>query len=204
MNILTKQIIAVGFSILILIVIFYGNYLPLKKSEAFIEAASILRSDKVKTLNDFFTVMSKPLNIKSPFGQEELVRQLTNYTAQIISQDKNKELINVVMEYVNGYLNPILKRGKGLSFNQNLYLAGRLNLAAYQSTGDEKYLKKAEEIFNWSYSLGPKRPQALYGLFYICQFKQDKECLGRWGNEILNYWPEAQDIKNILIEINTH
>lgn len=201
MNLLTKQIIVIGFCIFILIMIFYGNYLPLKKSEAFIEAMNLMRSDRVKTLNDFFNVLSRPLNIKSPFGQEELVRQLTNYASGIIYQNNNSELINMLMDYVNSYLNSILERGRGLSFNQDLYLAGRLNLIAYQNTKNEEYLKKAEEIFNLSYKLGPRRPQALYGLLDICQIKEDRECVKKIGSEILNYWPEAEDIKEILLKI---
>ncbi|MEO0225263.1 MAG: hypothetical protein ABIL76_09270, partial [candidate division WOR-3 bacterium] len=34
-----------------------------------------------------------------------------------------------------------------------------------------------EEIFNFSYKLGPLRPPALYSLLDIYQIKEDKECV---------------------------
>jgi hypothetical protein len=200
MNSSLKQIIAISVSIFILIMIYYGSYLPYQKSSAFISAMNNLRSGKIKTINDFFETISVPLKMKSPVGQEEIVRQLMNYISGIISQNNNPEITKALMDYINQYADPLLERGKGLSFNQDLYLAGILNLTAYNQTNDATYLDKALNYFELSYSLGPRRPQALFGLFDVCQIKKDKECIKKYGSEILTYWPNAEDVRKIYEE----
>ncbi|MGC8776168.1 MAG: hypothetical protein ACP5QN_02570 [Minisyncoccia bacterium] len=200
MNSLPKKIIAISASIFVLTMVYYGSYLPYEKSKSFILAMNTLRGGSVKTLDDFFKVISVPLEMKSPIGQEEIVRQFTSYITGIIAQNNNPEIISLLIDYLNKYLEPILGRGKGLSFNQDLYLAGVLNLNAYNQTNDEKYLNNARKYFEFSYSLGPKRPQALFGLFDICRIKQDKECVKKYGDEILKYWPNDTEVKKYYDE----
>lgn len=200
MNLLSRQIIAFSASIFILVIAIYSNYLPMKKSEAFIGAMRELQIGNVKSVNDFYRVVSYPLSLKSPFGQEEIVRQFMNYIAGIINQTDNPEIVNFLMEYINQYAQPILKRGKGLSFNQNVYLAGVLNLYAYQKTSDINYLNVSRDYFEKGYELSKKRPQILYGLFDICRLQKDNNCAKKIGDEILTYWPDDYEFKKIYDE----
>lgn len=201
MNPLLKQIIAVFISVFILFMIIYGSYLPYRKSQSFILAMRTLQSGKINTLEDFFNIVSNPLEMKSPIGQEEIVRQFITYFSGLISQNNNVEITKLLMDYIKKYYEPIVERGKGLSFNQQLYLTGMLNLNAYTQTGDEKYLKDARKYFEFSYNLGPKRPQAIYGLLNVCKLEKNKECIKDLAEKILTYWPEDKDIQKILEEV---
>ena len=180
--------------------IIYGNYFPMKKSEAFISAMNSMQGGGIKTLNDFFRNMSVPLDIKSSVGEEEIVRQLMSISANLIQQNDNSEVTNAIMEYTNIYTKPILERHKGLNFGQDLYLAGSLNLAAYQKTYDEKYLNAAKNYFEEFYAWAPNRPQPLYGLFDIYRIQNDKEKVKFFGDTIVKNWPNADDVKKVYEE----
>ncbi len=138
--------------------------------------------------------------MKSPIGQEELVRQFISYTTGVISQVDNPEIVDVLMEYINSYAQPILERHKGLSFGQTLYLNGMLDLTAYQKTFNAKYLKAAKNSFDESYLWGGTRPQPLYGLFDICRIEKNISCVKAFATQILHYWPDAFEIKKAYEE----
>ncbi|MDW8280001.1 MAG: hypothetical protein RMK17_02485 [bacterium] len=198
MNPLPKQIISIIGFIFILLMIFYGSILPYQKSKIFINGMSLLQSGRIRNVNDFEKTILDIFKAKSPIGQEEIIRHFGSYFISLISQNKNKDFTNYLMDLIRPYYEQILNRGKGLSFNQDLYIFGNLNLVAYDQTKESKYLEEAEKYFMISYNLGSKRPQALYGLFDVCRFKNDMECMKKIGEEILSYWPNETEIKKFL------
>jgi hypothetical protein len=201
MNQLSKQIIAISASFFILVMIFYGSYLPYKKSKTFIDSLNQLKTTQIKSFEQFDKIVSSSLKINSSIGQEELVRQFLGIFPGFISQNENSEVIDVLVKYIKTYSDPILNRGKGLSFNQDLYLATNLYLSAYQKTKDKKYLNEAKKYAELSYSLGPKRPQVLYSLFDIYRLENNMEKAKEIGNQILTYWPDDENVKAVYDEL---
>jgi len=201
MNQLPKQIIAISASFFILVMIFYGSYLPYKKSKTFIDSLNQLKTTQIKSFEQLDNIVSSSLKINSPIGQEELVRQFLGIFTGFISQNQNPEVIDVLVKYIKTYSDPILNRGKGLSFNQDLYLATNLYLNAYEKTKDQKYLDEAKKYAELSYSLGPKRPQVLYSLFDIYRLENNMEKAKEIGKQILNYWPDDENVKAAYDEL---
>jgi tetratricopeptide (TPR) repeat protein len=181
--------------------IFYGSYLPYKKSKTFIDSLNQLKTTQIKSFEQLDNIVSSSLKINSPIGQEELVRQFLGIFTGFISQNENPEVIDVLVKYIKTYSDPILNRGKGLSFNQDLYLATNLYLNAYEKTKDQKYLDEAKKYAELSYSLGPKRPQVLYSLFDIYRLENNMEKAKEIGNQILTYWPDDENVKEAYDEL---
>jgi tetratricopeptide (TPR) repeat protein len=201
MNQLPKQIIAISASFFILVMVFYGSYLPYKKSKTFIDSLNQLKTTQIKSFEQLDNIISSSLKINSPIGQEELIRQFLGIFTGFISQNQNPEVIDVLVKYIKTYSDPILNRGKGLSFNQDLYLAINLYLNAYEKTKDQKYLDEAKKYAELSYSLGPKRPQVLYSLFDIYRLENNIEKAKEIGNQILTYWPDDENVKAAYDEL---
>jgi tetratricopeptide (TPR) repeat protein len=201
MNQLSKQIIAISISFFVLVMVFYGSYLPYKKSKTFISSLNALGAGQIRSFEQLDKIVSSSLKINSPIGQEELIRQFLGVFAGFINQSDSPEVIDILVKYIESYANPILKKGKGLSFNQDLYLAIRFYLTAYEKTKDQKYLDKAKQYAELSYSLGPKRPQVLYSLFDIYRLENNIEKAKEIGNQILTYWPDDENVKAVYDEL---
>ncbi len=219
-----KQIIAAVLVSMILGIAYYGSYLPLRKSQAFIVA---LRSPgPVATFDDFKKVFSVPLDAPSPIGQEELVRNFANNIVNVVNQQgTNPKLTEEAIQHLDSYFTPILERGRGLSFAQNLYILGALNELALFKTRDVKngqiqlrYLVAAKNYFSQGFALGPKRPQFLYGMFDVTRAEYDilraqgqkqeaeakKQEAVKIGKQILNQWPTDEKTQKALTEFLNH
>jgi len=205
MNESNKKIVAVIASIVIVVMVYYGSFLPLRKSQVFI---STMRSlGEAKTLNELKAKVSVPLDYLSPYGQEELVRQVASLITNIVSQSNTTPpIIDDLIAYLNTYYDPIINKGSGMSFNQNLYVLGSLNEVAFIRTNKVEYLMAAEKYFTRSHELGPKRPQALFGLFDVYRAKGDVAKVTEISNQILSQWPgeekTRQAVKDFLDRIS--
>ncbi len=191
-----KKIIAIVASVLVLVVLWYGTYLPMHKSQAFIATLGSLNS--IKSIQDFETAFSVPLDIPSPIGQEELIRNLTNVVMGFVAQNQNPQATQALMDYIMSYYQPIVSRGKGMSFEQDLYILGALNQSAFSATKDPKYLAAAEQYFTQGYQLGPKRPQFLYSLMQLYMLEIRPADVKRVGDQILSQWPNDLATKTSL------
>lgn len=188
-----KKIISILATAVILAVAFIGNYLPYRKSAAFISGNR--EAQQVKTLVEFKEAMDKSLLMYSPIGQNELVRNLGSSVMTVVrGASQNPELISATMEYLNGYYAPIIERGKGPSFSQDLYLLGIINESAFLNTRDVRYLYASEAYYKEGYARGPKRPQFLYGLFDIYTIEESEAGAEGVTGEILSYWPSDENI----------
>lgn len=195
-----KKVISVVASAVLMLLAYYGSYLPLRKSQFFISAMEDIRS--VTSVQEFEDRFSVPLNAPSPIGQEELVRNFANFALSTVQRAKRPELGRAISKYVDAYYAPIIARGRGMSFNQNLYVLGAWNEVVYVQTRDPAYLTQAKKYFEQSLELGPFRPQALYGLFDIYRLAGDAAGATAIGQRILDQWPTdartAQALKAFL------
>lgn len=155
--------------------------------------------NKVASLEDFKMAMSKPLELASPIGQEELLRQFGSTILNIL-QDSNTpaEVVPELVNHLNQYYLPIIEKGQGMSFNQNLYILGTINEVAFLKTNNPKYLLAAKSYYLKSFEIGPKRPQALFGLFDVYRIEGDVENTKKIANQILEQWPGEERTKGAL------
>ncbi|MBI2048837.1 MAG: hypothetical protein HY434_00600 [Candidatus Liptonbacteria bacterium] len=195
---LARKACAVLLSAFILLGAYYGSFLPMRKSQIFISAMRDLRS--VTSVAEFKNVFARPLGVPSPIGQEELVRNGANTVLNVLQQTDKPEVIAELMDFVESSYRPIIERGRGMSFEQNLYIMGTLNELAFIKTQDNKYFAAAKSYYSEGLKLGPKRPQFLYGLFDIYRIEGNVEATKEIAAQILSQWPEDQRTKDALDE----
>ena len=196
-----KQAIALFVTVFILGIAYYGNYLPLRKSESFIEATRQIGS--ARSLNQFQAIMAVPLDGPSPIGQEELVRNLASFVTDILRSPSGRDphLTEAILTYLYKYYDPIIKHGTGMSFEQNLYVLGLANQLAYVQTHEDRYLKDSENFYLMGNQLAPKRPQPLYGLFDIYRLSNNIGKAKEVSIQILKLWPEDTQVRTVLGQI---
>jgi hypothetical protein len=196
-----KQFLALGGSFLIFVVAWYGNYLPLHKSQDFIEATRNIAN--ARSLDQFTKTMDVPLTDMSPIGQEELVRNMASVVTNVLRSPSGKDarLTAAVMDYMTKYFDPIIRRGRGMSFEQDVYVMGLANQISFLQTQDPKYYQAALEYYLLGNRLGPARPQTLYGLFDIYRLGNQPDKAIEVANRILTLWPGDQAMKTALDEL---
>src|SRR3989338_7256236 len=104
MNHQIKKVIAASATIFILFIGYYGSYLPMRKSMAYIEAMK--STSKIKTIGDFKSTFDIPLKYPSPIGQEELVRSMANTTNGSIQGVSDPRIVDELMSYTEKYFEP--------------------------------------------------------------------------------------------------
>jgi hypothetical protein len=192
-----KKLAAYGAVLAIMFVSYYGNYLPLRKSQSFIYMTRTLGT--VRSWEQLQAVASESLDKPSPVGQEEIVRSFSNMILSVIrANGQSPALTSAVLQFIHQYYDPIIDRGRGMSFQQNLYVLGLMNQIAYAQTKDIAYLNDAERYFTTAVNLAPNRPQSLYGLLDVYRMKQDRKKMEEIGNRILSLWPQDQNVKALL------
>ncbi|MFA6354709.1 MAG: hypothetical protein WCX12_03455 [Candidatus Paceibacterota bacterium] len=199
MNPTTKKIIAISISCVVIWMAYYGSYLPFQKSRNFIETMRNLGGSS--SLSDFKSRISGVLDRPSPIGQEELVRQTANLIAGFFNQPSaTPDVIADLMGYLESYYKPMIDQGSGMSFGQDLYLLGSLNELAFVKTNQKAYFDKAKSYYSLALVDGPKRPQALYGMFDIYRLEKNVAEVKTVSDQILSQWPNDSKVKNALAD----
>ena len=200
MNPVSKKIIAIAISAAVLAIAYYGSYLPLRKAQIFIATLQNLQAVPPTSINDLETRISVPLDYPSPIGQEELVRNTANSVLNFVQQSPNASSTNELVRYLLSYYDPVLVRGRGMSFGQDLYLVGAINEVAFARTGETNFLTTAQQYYEEGHALGPNRPQPLYGLFDVYRAEGDVMKTTQTANQILSSWPDDQTIGQSLAQ----
>lgn len=191
-----KKIAAVIIAGVIIAIAYYGTYLPWQKSKLFI--AALRDSRQGQSFEGFKEVFSVPLDFFSPVGHEEVVRNITNSIVGIIQQHgQNPAIVEESFGFIATYYEPIIERGKGTSYSQNLYLLGIANEFALRNTGEIRYLEAAKRYFELGHEAGPKRPQFLYGLFDVYRIEGNVEKVKTIAEQIFAQWPDDERTREI-------
>ncbi len=196
MNPQIKKAIAVAAAMFLLLMAYYGSYLPMRKSMIFID--TMQSSNTIKTISDFEKAFSIPLDYPSPIGQEELVRSMSNTITNSIQSVSDPQAIGELMNYVEKYYAPIIVRSRGMSFGQDVYIMGMLNELSFIKTKDPKYLQNAEKYFKTAQALGPKRPQGMYGLLDVYRLGGRLDEFKKMADQILGQWPDDTRIVTLV------
>lgn len=193
-----KKFLAISVSVVILIAGYFGNFLPMVKSQNYIAALQSLRESK--TWDDFQDSFNRALEAGSPFGQDEIARNLANLAVGLMNQNAktNPAVAGALDGYMDRFLAPVVAKEKGPSFSQTLYLAALLKATAYQITRLPDYLEDAEKYYRLGLKLSPNRPQFLYGLFDLYRNAGNESGISEMGERILQLWPEDERIRAML------
>lgn len=195
----TKKIITIAAAILLVSVAYYGSYLPLRKSRLHIQSTRKLSG--TLSVGEFQDQLSVALNVPSPIGQEELIRQSASMSLNILRNIQDQPtVVASLVNFIEKNYEPLVTRGYGLSFGQDIYLLGVINEVAFLNTGDPKYLEAAKNHFLAGYEAGPARPQPLYGLFDVYRAEGNLEELGKIVNQILKQWPDDERTRQIYAQ----
>src|SRR3989344_1647957 len=195
----TKQIIAIFSGLIILGAGIYGNYLPWRKSVAYVSASQAAGS--AKSLDELKKIVKPALDMSSPIGQPELVRNLANSLMSVIRNTNNPELIDATLKFMSEYYGPIIDRGRGMSYGKDLYIVGLIHEIAAIQSKNSAYLDISEKAFLSGVELSPNRPQHLYGLLDIYKFKQDGDRFKSVADKILENWPNDAKTRKLVEEI---
>jgi hypothetical protein len=198
-----KGTIAVVISVFILFAAVYGSYMPMRKAQIFIGTLEGLQSQPPTSLQDLEDRLSVSLDYPSPIGQEELVRNTANSVLSLIQRGIDATTTAALTDFLDGYYDPILTWGKGMSFGQDVYIEGAINEIAFARTGDQNYLQKALQYYREGNTLGPNRPQPLYGLFDVYRAAGDVTDTQATADKILANWPTDQGISAALAQFLT-
>lgn len=172
---------------------YYGSYLPLQKSQVFINTLRGARN--LTSVENFKAAISGALDMPSPIGQEEHVRNVASLAMSIVNGTDDQEAVAQIVGFVSGYYEPIVRRGTGMSFGQNMYILGALHEVAFLKTKNPEYFERAKFYYEKGLELGPKRPQPLYGLFDVYRIGGDVEATKRIVDQILSQWPEDERVR---------
>lgn len=193
-----KGTIAVILGIIVLFFAVFGSYLPMRKAEIYIATLQSFSVQPPQSLQDLEQRLSVGLDYYAPIGQEELVRNTANSVLGLVQRGVGSSTTAQLMDYLNGYFDPILARGKGMSFGQDLYLMGAVNEIAFAQTGDPTYLQAAQKWFEEGHAMGPNRPQSLYGLFDVYRAEGNVSSTEMVAGQILTNWPTDTNVPMAL------
>ncbi|MGC9968324.1 MAG: hypothetical protein ABSC29_01165 [Minisyncoccia bacterium] len=195
-----KGTIAVVISAFILFVAVYGSYMPMRKAQMFIGTLQSFQTQPPTSLQNLEDRLSIPLDYPSPIGQEELVRNTANSVLSLIQRGTDATTTAALINFLDGYYDPIIAQGKGMSFGQDVYLEGAVNEIAFVRTGDPSYLGRSLQYYRQGNALGPNRPQPLYGLFDVYRTIGDVTDTQAIAQKILTNWPMDQSIPGALAQ----
>ncbi len=195
-----KKIIGVILAAIVAAVTVYGSYLPMRKAQIFIATLQSLQAQPVSSMEELKNRLSPPLDYPSPIGQEELVRNMANSILSFVQRGSDATSTAELIGFLNGYYDPIIARGTGMSFGQDVYLLGAVNEIAFAHTGDGRYLELAKQYYIEGQTLGPNRPQPLYGLFDVYRAMGDVTNTKIIADKILTNWPTDQNISTALVQ----
>jgi hypothetical protein len=198
MNPTSKKIIAIVVSLCVLVIAYEGSYRPLRKAQMFIATLQGMQTNPPTSLGDLETRLSTPLDYTSPIGQEELVRNMANSILSFVQESQSVSSTDGLVDFMMSYYNPILARGKGMSFGQDLYLVGAVNEIAFVETGQTNFLSTSQEYYEEGEALGPNRPQPLYGLFDVYREEGNVASTTAIAQRILGNWPGDMNVSSAL------
>ncbi|MBI4993756.1 hypothetical protein HZC33_02255 [Candidatus Wolfebacteria bacterium] len=192
-----KIIIAFIITILTLGMFYLGAYLPLAKSQMYINAYRDL--PKIKSLEEFNKIFEKVFDYYSPIGQEEIISGYLNILVNLISSQKlDEQVANVLFNNVDGVMNPFLKSGKGFNLSQNIYALATVYEIAANKFNSPEYRQRSIYLYQEGLKYSPGRPIFIFGLFNSYYNFGDKQKAKKIGEIILKSFKVEDKVKTII------
>ncbi len=193
-----RFIVASLISLIVLVLWYFGSYLPLKKSQLYVQGLRALQTAEPRSLQEFNNLFDPVLDSYSPIGQDELVASYLDFIINVINQQTDQQLIMTLVSQAERRVAPILEAKKGFNFSQILFDIGRIYQIAAYKLKSQSYYEKSVELYKEGLKFSPNRPIFLYGLFELYKFGGDKEGEKEVGTTILKYWPGDEEVRKSL------
>jgi len=195
-----KKIISLFSVVVTIFLMYFGSYLPFKKSQLLIDSMMNWQSQKIRTLQDFFDNFNKSLNFFSPVGQEESIKILGEQIFPLIQNKPPATIARALVDYLDEEFNRLPEKSS-LGYNQNLLVVASTHEINWFSYKEKKDFELAQRYFLKGLEKSPKRPQFLYGLFELYRLSNLDAQAKLIGEEILKYWPEDKNVADIVASI---
>jgi len=198
---LIKKTLSILASVVVVVFLYLGAYLPYEKSQKLISAMGSIQGGA--SLQGYENAFGSVLDFYSPVGQEESVKQLGNSTLSILSSQKNlpKDVAEELLKFNLKYFEPIINDSRGGNASQNILILGQIYHTMALAYNDINYLDIAIGYYKKGLDNSPRRPQFLYSLVEAYQQKGDYNSAIKIGEEILKYWPADTQVKQAVEEM---
>lgn len=198
----TKRIIAVGVTVVALVALICGTYLPYRKSRMYITALE--NSGSAKTLDEFLAPFMRALDAPSPSGQEELVRNFSGTVGSIINNAQagaNETLVRAIGATLDRYATPVIERRSGLSQAQTFYTLGETYRIIDSHDDTKNFRERYGLMLHRGIEISPDRPQFLYALVdWEMRYGSNDEAL-KYAERVKELWPSDINIDRVLREL---
>lgn len=174
----------------IAILVYMDAFLPYKKSHAFI--ASLRNAQNIKSFQEFTDNFSRPLDMSSPIGQEEIIKYIASDIQNTVFQIKDQN--EPVAQALTGFIEPYIDI---TDVNHTLAMAG-MYTGIWKYYGKEDYFKKAEMYFQSIEKDNPNLPLSYYNLLSLYKAQGDIEKTKEYAEKILKLWPADTNVQKIL------
>ena len=111
--------------------------------------------------------------------------------------DIRTRLSKDIVQFVEDSYAPIMTRGRGMSYTQNLYTLGNMYQVAFLKTHNPQYLARARASYEQGLTLAPRRPQFLYGLLDVYRLQGDADGVRSISQSILALWDDPRVKKSV-------
>ena len=196
-----KQILSVLIVAALAFLMYYGSYLPYAKSASLINTMGLLQQGV--NLQQFETDFQNTLNIPSPVGQYEVIKQmdmtiqstLTNQTS--VPEVAAQQLLNFALQYTQ----PVINSGTGGNFSQNFLVIGDIYRIMGEHYNNVADINKAIQYYQEGLKYSPLRPEFLYGELTSYLDESDNVNALKVADQILTYWPTDQNVQKVVAQI---
>jgi tetratricopeptide (TPR) repeat protein len=179
--------------LLALLSLYFGAWRPFQKSRLYIATQRNLVN--VRTVDGFKENFNAVYEYYSPVGTEEITKFLASAVLTVVRDSDSQEVARELAAYVEERLFPDEVR--------HLLLAAQLRETLWQRFGQEEDYLAAVSHYQKARQIGPDLPQPLYQLFNLHAAAGDVQAAGQIGREILERWPQDEDLRAGLEQIET-
>ena len=189
--IMLKQTFIIILIIAALLAVYFGSYLPYKKSSLFISVLN--NQNQIRTVGDFKNAFDRVFNFYSPVGGEEVTKFSGNNIDSIVSGEQRPEA-EEGMKALAVYLESKIFA----SDVQHLLTMASIYSNLWFHYQREEYFDRAVDYHLQVLSLGPSLPHSLYNLFDLYRRHGDKAKAQEIGQRIVKLWPQDARVIEIL------
>ena len=193
-----KQVIVVVAAGFIVYILYFGSFLPIRKSQKYIRA----RQTQITSLAQFDALYDGVLSYASPVGQDEIVSNYVSMLTEIIAEEKRKEspnetLIRHLVGKAEEWGEPIIERGVGFNFSQFIFNMANIYQGTMIAVPDRTYYQKGVELYRLGLEYSPDRQLFLYSLFDMYRFRGDNENARKIGERIVEVYKDER-VKQVV------
>jgi tetratricopeptide (TPR) repeat protein len=158
-----KYTTALISTIIILTLLYFGAFLPLRKAQLYINA--VRGASEIRSVQEFNKLFDGVLDFYSPVGHGEVAYAYLNVLINATQNQQDSVIVEILLKEADRLMEPIIKADKGPAYFQALYSYGLLYELAANKFKDNGYFQKAADIYEIAYKHSPGRPTLLYGIF---------------------------------------